>query len=385
MDADFTAVAALVLAGGSGERFWPLSRPHRPKQLLDLDGSGKCMLRQAVDHLNPLIPPNQLYISTNRLLAPTVRKLLKDIPASHIYAEPCTKNTGGALIYTLARMLAAKGEEKLSAMTLALVTADQKIERRFCFHRMLREAVATAQAEDALVLCGIMPSRPEKGFGYIETTVSTPFCARGKKMVAWPVKAFHEKPDAARARRFISTGRHFWNSGMLFCRFSVLMNQLQKARPDMAALVYQLATLIREKRLEEVDALFATLEAISIDHALLEHAGRILMVRGDFSWRDMGTWQSVAEERTPDDMGNVTAGNAAIMDCRDSIIWNAATDKGISVAALGLSDIVLVVTEDAVLVMHKEHAHDLKKLLAEMASKKKNVRQPKQKKDGDAH
>ncbi|NLN93204.1 MAG: NTP transferase domain-containing protein [Candidatus Hydrogenedens sp.] len=371
MTADFSSTLALVLAGGSGERFWPLSRPERPKQLLDLDGSGKCLLRLAVDHLKPLIAPDQIYISTNSLLAPAVREVLEELPEKAFLAEPSSKNTGGALVYTLARLLAERGEEACNSLTLAIITADQKIERRFCFHKMLREAVATAQKEEALVLCGIMPARAETGFGYIEIVRSLVTGPGKEKKQAWPVKAFHEKPDTARARRFVSSGKHFWNSGMIFCRFSVFMKELERVQPPMAALVHELARLFQKNQLEEASSLFSTLEAISIDHALLEHAKKLLMVRGSFSWRDMGTWHAVAEERTADNMGNVTVGESIALDCRDSVIWNASEKTEMTVAALGLSDIVFVVTDDAILAMHKDHAGDLRKVLDELKVEKK--------------
>lgn len=371
MTADFSSTLALVLAGGSGERFWPLSRPHRPKQLLDLDGSGKCLLRQTVDHLEPLLKQDQIYISTNGLLAPAVREVLDELPESNVLAEPSSKNTAGALIYTLASLLAERGEEACNELTLAIVTADQKIERRFCFQRMLREAVATAQKEDALVLCGIMPARPETGFGYIEIVPSHHPGPESAKEKSWPVKAFHEKPNAARAQRFISSGRYFWNSGMLFCRFSVFMKELKRVQPAMATLVHELADLLKSGHHSEATARFSTLKSISIDHALLEKAEKLLMVRGSFFWQDMGTWHAVAEERAADNMGNVTVGDSITINCRDSVIWNASEKKQITVAALGLSDIVFVTTDDAVLAMHKDHVQDLREVLAALKAKKK--------------
>lgn len=373
MTADFNSTLALVLAGGSGERFWPLSRPHRPKQLLDLDGSGRCLLRQAVNHLDPLIPKEQIYISTNRLLAPAIADVLDELSEKAFLAEPCSKNTCGALIYALARLLAEKGEDRCAGLTLAIITADQKIERHFCFHRMLREAVATAQEEEALVLCGIMPARPEEDFGYIEIAPAELSGPGKDKELAWPVCAFHEKPDTDRARRFISSGKHFWNSGMLFARFSVLMEALEKTCPHMASAVSEMAALLHQNRKEEADRLFEALESISIDHALLEHAEKLLMVRGDFSWRDMGSWRTVAEERPSDAMGTVVVGEAVTLDCRDSVIWNASGEKKLTLAALGLSDIVLVATDDAVLAMHKDHARDLKQVLATLKAQQEKA------------
>ena len=359
----------VIMAGGAGERFWPLSRRDRPKQLLPLTHPDKSMLAVAVQNVAPAIPPERIYIITGRHLAGPIRAAVVGVPDANVLAEPCKRNTSGALAYATACLMAAHPDLSPESLSLAVMTADQRIEDSDLFCTTVDAALAAAEAQDALVVCGIVPTRPDTGFGYIQVAPdATPIGESGGGPAAVPVAAFHEKPDAERATAFVSSGRHFWNSGMFFWKASTFLDELSEARPELAQATRDMADALQAGDEAQAGRIFEGLEDVSIDYALMERARRVLMVRGEFPWQDVGSWPALHEGE-----GNLLVGSPVVHDVSDSIIYNAAGDERVAVGVAGVAGLVVVVTEDAVLVVPKERAQDVRHLV--QALKDRRARQ----------
>lgn len=353
-----------VLAGGSGERFWPLSRHNRPKQLLPLAASDTPMLTEAIERLAPVVPRERIHVLTGGHLAAAIRELGTGIPDNNIVVEPCKRNTGGALAYATAWLLAHHPELPPEQVSIAVTTADHDVGEPEVFAATLDTALTAAEQEDALVVCGIVPSHPETGFGYIEVAEDAePLPGAAGAPPVYPVAQFREKPDAATARRFVDSGRFYWNSGMFFWKASTFLAELDTAAPQMAEKTRQLAEVMRQGPDTAVNALFETMENISIDYALLERARRVCMVRGDFPWSDVGAWTALDDKREHDAAGNLLVGNPAVHDSKGCLVYNAPGAERMALGVVGMEDVIVVATEDGVLVMPKDRAQDVRHIV----------------------
>lgn len=353
----------VIMAGGSGERFWPLSRQARPKQLLPLTGPDQSMLGEAVARLACLMPPDRIYVITGRALVEPIRAANVGVPAENVVAEPCKRNTSGALAYIAAHLLATLPNADPAQISLAVTTADHRIGDVAAFCAAVNAAMEAAESRDALVVCGIPPRHAETGFGYIQTA---PGDAAG---VVRPVCAFHEKPDRETARAFVASGDYFWNSGMFFWKLGAFLQELDTVRPALSAAVRLMTTALRAGKAHNAETAFAALEDISIDYALMEHAHNVWMVRGDFPWEDVGAWPALDAVLPRDVRGNVLRGNPILVDCEDCVVFNDVGDAGMAVGVVGLRGMVVVATQDAVLVMPKERAQEVRRIVAELKTR----------------
>ncbi|MCC6794952.1 MAG: mannose-1-phosphate guanylyltransferase [Candidatus Hydrogenedentes bacterium] len=363
--------AAVVMAGGSGERFWPLSRRLRPKQLLKLTSRDQTMLDEAIARLTPLIPAEHVYVITGEHLVAPIRKAGIGIPDENILAEPAKRNTSGALAYTAAALLARYGGDG-SKISLAVTTADHDIREPETFRNTVNAAMTAAERDNLLVTLGIVPTRPETGYGYIQVDRD----ATGKllnRIMIDQVSAFHEKPSKERAEDFISEGNYFWNSGMFFWRISTFLSELDAARPSLAKAVRDMAESMRANDATRTRALFESLDDISIDYALMEHAKRVAMARAEFPWDDVGAWTALDRSYSKDDRGNVTVGDPVVVDAENCIVYNDAGPDALAVSVVGAKDLVVVVTNDSVLVIPKDRAQDVRHAVQEL--KKRNAKQ----------
>ncbi len=348
------------MAGGAGERFWPLSRQTRPKQLLHLTDPDKPMLAEAVERLTPLIPREQIYVITSQSLAPVIRAAGVGVPDANVVAEPCKRNTSGALLFIAAHILAANQELDPETVSLAVVTADHKIGAVENFLGMVDKALGAAETQPALVICGVTPDSPETGFGYIQAGEAAE--VDGFRVV----DAFHEKPSRERAEDFLASGKHFWNSGMFFWRLSTFYTEFERARPDLAELGHAMTAALREGNESEAVRCFEALEDISIDYALMEKARRVLMITADFPWRDVGLWSHLDHLHEPDENGNSTSGDPVLIDSEGCIVYNAPGAPRMAVGLAGVRDMIVAVTEDGVLVVPKDRAQDVRHIVAEL-------------------
>lgn len=354
--------AAIIMAGGSGERFWPLSRQNHPKQLLRLTRPDQSMLEEAVTRAAECIPRESIFIQTAPHLQAAIREAGLGLSPGNILAEPAKRNTAGCLAYAAAHIMALHGEEAAD-IAVAVLTADHAIEDMRRFLDTLDAALGTAAREDALVTIGIPPDWPSTGYGYIE--VERPPRKDGDRwtLEAVPVLGFTEKPDRAQAEIYLKSGRHFWNSGMFFWRLGVFLEQFRHAHPGYGAGIAALTAAMRARDDAAVCAIFETLENISIDYALMERAQRVCMLPAVFPWDDLGAWPAVGRHGVKDANGNVLFGEPVALDCRDCIVYNAQSGR-MALGVSGLADMVVVATDDAMLVVPKDRAEDVKRIVA---------------------
>lgn len=332
---------ALVLAGGGGTRFWPLSRSRRPKQLLALDGD-ESLLERTVRRLHPLIEPAHVWVCTTRALADQVREQLEEVPGDQILAEPEGRDTAPAIAWSLDRMNAQND-------IVAVLPADHRVGNEPSFRTTLATAATVVRAGDRVVTLGVVPRWVEPGFGYLELgELEDP--ATGSRRVA----AFKEKPDIATAERYLASGNHLWNAGIFVFRGGRLLELIAEHEPDLSDALARM-----RERPEQVDRLYAGLPKISIDFAVMEKCTDLATLPLDCEWSDLGSWAALAEILEADASGNAIRGRALALDATDNLL--VAGDG--MIAAIGVSDLVVIRTADAVLVAGKEHAQKVKELV----------------------
>ena len=351
---------AVIMAGGRGERFWPLSRASRPKQFVDLFG-GKPLIRHAADRLEGVVPADHLFVVTSRDLVPATREALPDLPPEQIVGEPVGRDTAAAC--ALATELVAHRAGTPDA-PLAILTADQLMGNLPVFRRTLSDAFRLVVESPVIATIGIVPTAPATGFGYIEAGDPLPFPGETR---FHRVARFVEKPDAATAAAYLAGGRHFWNSGMFLWTARTFRDALRRHRPVLAdgfsALAPSLGTPDFDAALER---LYASLDRISVDYAVMEHADNIVMARGEFVWDDVGSLAALSAHFPADGDGNVAIGSCALRDAARDIV--VSREDGHLVAVFGASDLIVVHTPDATLVCPRARSAELKALVGQIAA-----------------
>jgi mannose-1-phosphate guanylyltransferase len=347
---------AVVLAGGTGKRLWPLSRRRRPKQVLKLL-DGQTLLNRCVERLFPIFDARNIIVLTNIEYADTVRENLPGLPLNNVIAEPTVRDTAGAI--GLAATILAKYDPEAS---MAVVTADQLLEPPEVLQQALMDAFEfLSRNPDALIAFGIKPTFPSTQLGYIRCA-SPQACPKCKNVV-YSVKAFKEKPDIQTAQKYVDSGEYSWNSGMFVWRARTILANLQGLLPESAEPLRRIAdawdTPQQDKALQEW---FFKLPKISIDFAVMEKADKVHAIRLNCQWLDMGSFAALADVIRSDEDGNVVvAGASELLECRNSII--VTEDKGHLIAAIGLRDVVIAHTPDATLVCHVSQTEQIKTLL----------------------
>ena len=339
----------VILAGGSGTRFWPWSRSQYPKQVLRLLGS-ESLLQATCGRLLPRIPPERLAVVTSSAQADIIRLDLhrQGLDNIHLWLEPEARNTAPAVALAAALM---GPEHNTYIMIMAVFPADHYIRDTAAFHQALELGAAQAQA-GFLVTFGITPTRPDTGYGYIKA--GEPLAAGGLKALA-----FTEKPSLPRARAFLREGGYYWNSGIFLFRRDVFLKALAQHLPELHQGLQGLTTGSSPEALAET---YRRLPSISLDHGIMEKAENVAVVLVDFGWSDVGTWSALHDLVPADDHGNVILGRALDLDSRDSLIFSQ--DR--LVATIGLKNMIVVDTADATLVCSRERVHEVKDLVAEL-------------------
>lgn len=332
-------VKAVIMAGGKGERFWPLSREKFPKQLLSLIGK-RSLLQETVDRLLPLISPQDILVVTRRSLARAIERQLPQVPRKNIISEPVGRNTAPCI------GLAAKMIKEDAVMVV--LPADHIITPRRKFLDTLKKAVTLAKETENLITIGIKPTYPATGYGYIEA-------GNREKRQVFRVKRFVEKPDKKKAERFLKSGRFFWNSGMFVWRKSVILEAIEKYMPSL----YQKLQMVSSKNISK---LYPGLPNVSIDYGIMEKAKNSLVIPADFSWEDLGSWESLDKFLSRDREKNAIMGRVSMMDTQNCIMVNR---KGL-LAAIGVSDLIIISTEDVTLVFPKGKGQQVKKLVEKL-------------------
>ncbi|MFW5893547.1 MAG: mannose-1-phosphate guanylyltransferase [Verrucomicrobiota bacterium] len=359
----------VIMAGGSGERFWPLSRRNRPKQLLHLTSPDRSLLQESVDRLLPLLDPGDIYVVTGRHLQDAIVQADTGLPPENILAEPCKRNTSGCLAYAAAR-IQAMAKDPQQSITMGVVTADHQIANPEEFRASVKAAMDVADNSGALVTMGIRPTRPEIGYGYIEMPPdASPIEGSDSIRPAFPVVRFREKPDRESAARYLATGLFLWNSGMFFWRISSFINEFRQTAPAFADAIEQMREAMRAGDEDRVDELFAGLDDISIDYALLEGAKHVATLPAAFGWDDVGAWDALDRTYPTDENENVAVGDPVLLDSHNCVVYNEPGAENMAVAVVGMANLVVVTRQDAVLVARKSHVQDVKAALKELKNR----------------
>jgi mannose-1-phosphate guanylyltransferase len=360
---------AVILAGGRGTRFWPRSRTCTPKQLLNIVGRDT-MLEQTAARLAPLFPASRQWIVTNAVQSAAVRQQLPRVPRSHILAEPVGRNTAAAIGLAAAHLLHG-GMGKENDAIMAVLPADHYIATSSRYLKIVRAALHVAHANGTLVVLGIPPSRPETGFGYIERAPGKPLEAEG--VPVFSVRRFTEKPAPKLARKYVSSGRYFWNAGMFFWRVSTFLGNLEKFLPKTHDALMRLAGEIGTSRYARTLArIYPQLENISVDYAILEPSTRrsaapsVFVLPAEVGWSDIGSWTAVYELLARKNGENVSAGRHLAIDAHGNFLWSPKK----FIAAIGIRDLVVVETEDALLLCPRDRAQDVGKIVKWLESEK---------------
>jgi mannose-1-phosphate guanylyltransferase len=354
---------AVLLAGGRGTRFWPRSRLRAPKQILNIIGR-ESMLRQTAARLAPLFPPRNIWVVTNMEQAAAVRRELRGVPSRHILAEPAGRNTAAAIGLAAIHLAHEHGDA-----LMAVLPSDHHIAHAARYRKLVRAALALARVPGNLVVMGIPPTRPETGFGYVERGSIS---ARPRGVTAYAVRRFTEKPSLAVARKYAASGKYFWNAGMFFWRVSTFLESLQRFLPATHDVLHEIAkTIGTPKYGAALRRVYPRFENISVDYAIMEPATRagagpaVFVIPAKVGWSDIGSWSAVYELAAARLDANVSAGPSFTLDSHGNYFWSPAK----FVAAIGVRDLVVVETEDAVLVCSRDRSQDVSKIVPWLESK----------------
>jgi mannose-1-phosphate guanylyltransferase len=350
------AIYALILAGGSGERFWPLSRRARPKQLLKLV-SDKTLLEETVSRLAGFVPRENILILTNVEQEAGVRQLLPELPADNIIAEPAKRDTAAAVALGVG-WVAARDH----TATMLVLPADHVIKDTAAFQQTLQTAASAAEETGALVTIGIKPSWACPGFGYIEQGEPVSLSGATNGAVRHVVR-FREKPNADLAESFLRKGNFRWNAGMFVWSVPTVLTEFNRHAPELAGFIAEVRS--SDDLHGAITRRFAKLPKISFDYAIMETAERVLVVEAAFDWDDVGSWRAAATYFKTDEHGNAVNGEATLLDSTNNIVFD---QSGARVALLGVHNLIVVRTADAVLVCHRHQAEKIKALVAQLPS-----------------
>jgi mannose-1-phosphate guanylyltransferase len=348
---------AVLLAGGRGTRFWPRSRMRTPKQLLNIVGA-HTMLRETMERLSPLFAPRNAWVVTNLKQSSAVKKELPEIPRSHILAEPAGCNTAAAIGLAAIHLVHDHGDA-----LMAVLPSDSYVADAEGYRGLVRTALELARTPGNLVVLGIPPTRPETGYGYIERGA---IASRTRGAVAYTVRRFTEKPALKLARRYVSSGKYLWNAGMFFWRASTFLESLKRFLPATHDALRELAKSIGTRRYTSaLWSIYPPLENISVDYAVMEPAtrsgadSRVFVIPAKVGWSDIGSWAAVHELLAAKPGANVSAGASFTLDAEGNYLWSPKK----FVAAVGVRDLVLVETEDALLVCSRDCSQDVGKIV----------------------
>jgi mannose-1-phosphate guanylyltransferase len=347
-------VYAMIMAGGAGTRFWPRSREKSPKQLLEIVGKGT-MIQNTVRRISPIIDSKNTLIVTNKIQKPPITRQLPGIPAENIIVEPIGRNTAPCI------GLAALFVRRLDPEAVMVVLpADHIISDEAEFHRILRLAIWVAYESGKLVTIGIHPIRPETGYGYIqvvdEDDGTNQYFSRG----VYNVKTFAEKPNVATAEQFLKSGDFLWNSGMFIWRVDAIMKEIERQLPEMHEQLMKIDEAIGHDDYDHVlETAYRTIRGISIDYGVMEKADGVYVLRGNFGWSDVGSWDEVYRITGKDDNGNSVSGKAYVHQSKNNLIQT----NGKLVATVGVDNLIIIVSDDAVLVCKQGQSQEVKEVV----------------------
>ena len=340
----------VIMAGGGGTRFWPLSRQATPKQLLNLSGKD-LMVNEAIDRLSKTASKDDIFIVTNEAQVAKMLKATKGrVKRNHILSEPSARNTAACVGYAAMEILKKYGDG-----IMVITPSDAYIKNEAEFTRVLGVAVKAAEEKDALVTVGITPTFAATGYGYIK------FQKSGEEVLK--VLEFKEKPDEATAKKYVESGEYAWNSGMFIWKASTILKNFEKFLPSIYADLQKIGEAMKtDDEFNVIDRIYPKIESISIDYGIMEKSGDVYVVPGEFGWNDVGSFDMMGVLHEADENGNIKIGDQINVDTKNCITYSS----GRLIATIGLENVVVVETEDAVLVCDKSKVQDVKKVVEQL-------------------
>lgn len=344
---------AVILAGGSGTRFWPLSRHRKPKQFLNITGED-CLFEKTVKRILPKFPPKNIYVVTNKLYRKDILRYARafHIPSRNILFEPKGKNTAPAILWA-AHLIHCKDPEAV----MAVLPSDHLILNNQSFLKIVDEALGLAK-QQYLVTLGITPTRPDTGYGYLETKK-----VRLNNKHILQVKRFTEKPNVEKAKRFIKAKNYFWNSGMFFWKTSTVLDEFRKHLPRNFFLMTQ------TRSPQNIEHIWPKLESISVDYGILERAKRVAAVEAkNIGWSDVGSWEALVGVLPKDDAKNIHRADVLGIESQNNLIFSKRF-----VATIGVEDLIIIDTDDALLVCRKNESQKVRHVVEKLKVKKQHL------------
>jgi len=348
---------AVIMAGGRGARFWPRSREKTPKHLLDIS-SERTMIRETVDRIRPLVPAERTLIVTGKSHAAELISQLPEIPPENILIEPVGRNTAPCIGLAALHIL-----RRVPDAVMLVLPSDHRIGDEAEFLRIIQAAAGAASQGDSLVTIGIRPTGPETGYGYIEQ--GDPFSTSGADEI-YRVRSIREKPPREQAERFLAQGGFSWNSGMFVWKASTIVEAIGRFLPDLGQGLLQIREALGTDREEAVvKAVYTEQRAVSIDYGVMEKAKDVLVIPGAFDWSDLGSWDALWEVSEKDENGNAVRGEFIGVDTADSLIHSS----GKLIALVGVKDLLVVETKDALLICRRGRSQDVRKIVETLEKK----------------
>jgi len=348
---------AVIIAGGIGSRFWPLSRKEKPKQFLPII-SDKTMVEETIQRISPLISSPNIYTIANKKQTKTLTKILPHIPPENFIIEPQGKNTAPCLLLATGHIY-LKDPESI----IAVLPSDHLIKDAPTFLKKLEAAAHAADQSHSLITFGIPPSYPSTGYGYIQFSKKNPALFSGESF--FKVNEFKEKPEQDTAKSFLKSGNYFWNSGMFLWKAKVFSENLEKYAPEMFLYWKKILEALQNKGQDKLKKIFNEIPSISIDYALMEKTHEVLMGRGVFGWSDVGSWSSLLEIWEKDQSQNALRGESVTIDTQNCLLYNPNK----LTALIGVKNLVIVNTEDALLICQKDKDQKVKQVVSTLQKK----------------
>lgn len=344
---------AVIMAGGRGTRFWPRSREKKPKHLLDIV-SDRTIIQETVDRISPLVKPENILIVTGQKHARELMQQLPEVPAKNILIEPVGRNTAPCI-----GLAAVHVQKRCQDDVMIVLPSDHGIADHARYRKVIAAAAKAAEKGNALVTVGLKPTSPHTGFGYMEGGASVGQIA-GHALLR--VKAFREKPDRKKAETFVKSGNFFWNSGMFIWKASTIINEIERFLPDLySGLMTIKASLGKSSEAKILSTIYKGLASISIDYGVMEKAQDVFVIPASFGWSDVGSWDTLWEISAKDKNGNAaTGGSQAIFENTENALVYSPKKL---VALIGMEDVIVVETKDALLVCKKGQSQDVKKIV----------------------
>ena len=341
----------VIMAGGIGSRFWPMSTQERPKQFIDVMGCGRTLIQLTVDRFEGVCPKENIWVVTSEKYAETVHEQLPEVPEENILKEPCRRNTAPCIAYVCWKIKARNPKANV-----VVTPSDHVVMNVKEFQRVVTSALDYTQHSDAILTLGMKPTRPETGYGYIEADLSSPSTSNKE---IFRVDSFKEKPDVTTAEKYIRQNNYFWNAGIFIWNVNTIVNAFRIYQPEIAEIFTKLMPhFYTENEQKEIDAHFPECPNISVDYAILEHSDEIYVFPADFGWSDLGTWGSLHVQMDKDLAGNVAIGpNVMLYESRNCVVHTMQEKK---VIVIGLDGYIVAENDNHLLICKLEDEQRIK-------------------------